>query len=230
MRFSSITLGVALSLAALGAPAALAAGAEGLEPSPNGMFSVDATVMHDATPDYIGLGVLCEMQTAQSRPDARADITKKLAQIKTIVGTDGKVRLSGSPTLYPAYMDPMMGGTQTFTGNVSFSVREVKPAASQKISEAIEDMGCTVNWDVRLIYVAKYAREQKKELMEQIQEKKEFYESILGTKLNKVNSMSFYTSPDGGYYGGYSIYDPETNTVPAQTTLSITFDLGTAKN
>jgi hypothetical protein len=81
----------------------------------------------------------------------------------------------------------------------------------------------------------------QEELMSQITDKKEFYESILGKKLTKVSGLLLTTAVNngyssvvgygGGYYGGGGLagnYDPETNMMEAITTLSITFDTGKA--
>lgn len=57
-----------------------------------------------------------------------------------------------------------------------------------------------------------------------------FFESLIDQKLTRVSSLSFYTSLDASYYGGYGtsggIYDPETNTAPATTTLNVSYITG----
>lgn len=233
LRVSSIPL----AMAALAfAPAAFAAGT--VTSGEYGSFSVDATVLHEATPDLINFNVSCEVQNPLSRQQIRQELAAKQQEIQSLVGTNGQVRRSGSPTVYPFYEAAMevsspdaapravSATAQRFTGNYALVVRNVKKDAANRISDGIEDIGCGVTWDVRLIRTASYARQYRTELMEQIDEKKAVFEEILGKKLDKVSNMSIWTSVDYGYYGGSSALDPETLTVPATTTLNMTFEFG----
>lgn len=233
LRVSSLPLAIAAMAIA---PVAFAA--EPFTIGEYGSFSVDAIVMHDATPDIINLNVSCDMQDPVSRAEMRDLLKEKQKQIASLVGSDGQVRRSGSPVVYPFYEAPPFDPSgrdimpskplvQRFTGNFSLVVRSVKKEASLRISDAIEDMGCGVNWDVRLMRTGQYARQHRAELMEQIEEKKAFFEDLLGKKLTQVSSMSTYTSVDYGYYGGSSMLDPETLTVPATTSLNMSFEFGT---
>lgn len=203
-------------------------------PSDTGMINVDATVMHDATPDIINFNVSCEVQSPMSRAEVRSRAKEMLQAIRGIVGNDGDARMGSSPMVYPFYrempMDPSMSADTKmmppmFTGTMNFFVRNVKIDAAQRISDAIEDSGCGVNWDIRIVKTAKYARQLRSELMAQIDEKKAVFEDILGTSITKISNMSTYTSIDYGY--GSGSFDADTKTVQAMTTLNVTFDLGT---
>lgn len=233
MRFRISSIPVAMAALAF-APAAFAA--TELTSGEYGNFSVDATVLHEAAPDLINLNVSCEMPSPASRQEIRQALMAKQQAITSLVGTNGQVRRSGSPTVYPFYdvMDPVSSevsarssvASPRFTGNYALVVRNVKKEASANISDGIEDLGCGVTWDVRLIRTASYARQYRAELMSQIDEKKAVFEEILGKKLTKVSNMSIWTTVDYGYYGGTGNLDPETLTVPATTTLNMTFEFG----
>ncbi len=201
-----------------------------LSPADSSSVYVDATVYHLATPDVVNMSVSCDMQTPKSKADLRQGFSSQLVAIKTLVGSDAKVRRNGTPNMYPSYMDPMMSPSSTqFTGNMVVSVMDIKNGSAQRIADGVEEIGCSVAWDARLIYSAKYAEQMHDELFEQLADKKALYEKLLGVTFSKVSNISVMTSPDygGSYYGAGSSnsYDPETNTMPAQTTLSITFDL-----
>lgn len=204
------------------------------EISDAGSVTIDATVSHEATPDSVGLSLYCDFQTAVKKPDLRSNMRKTLGEIRALVGTNGKVRMVGGFNYYYSYQDPTAAvADQTFTGNVSMNITGMTAAQLKPIAEKVEDKGCTVTWDARIYYSGKYAKQMREELMERIDDKKEFIESLLGVKMNKVSYISISTSPDNSYggsvgysaTGGYS-YDPESNTMQAMTTLSITFDIG----
>jgi hypothetical protein len=228
------SLPIAVAVFAM-APAAFAA--DPLTVGEYGSFSVDATVLHEATPDVINQNVTCDVQNPLSRAEVREEAQRKMQQIVGIVGDDGQVRRNGSPSVYPFYegpVEPRIDGeaaiapSPRFTGSISMVVRNVKKDAAQSINDRIEDLGCSVNWDIRLLRTAAYARQHRAQLMEQIDEKKAVFEELLGKKLTKVSSMSLYTSVDYGY-GGYGSFDPQTLTVPATTTLNMTFEFGTGE-
>lgn len=228
-----LRMSIPLAMAAMAlAPAALAAD---VTPGQYGNFMVDAIVMHDAAPDLINFNVTCEVQNPLSRQDIREELARKQQEIQSLVGTNGQVRRSGSPTVYPYYDGMPMAedgardakmASPRFTGNYALVVRNVKKDAANRLSDGIEDIGCGVSWDVRLLRTASYARTHRAELMEQIIEKKAVFEELLGKKLTTVSSMSIWTSVDYGYYGGVGALDPETLMIPATTTLNMTFEFG----
>ncbi len=225
--------GLALGLLAA-APAALAQSYYGPS-SLNGTVSIDATVYHDAPADRIGLNLSCEITKPLSRAEIREDANRRMNLLAGVVGEDGKVRRSGSPMVYPYYApissfdefgNPLPvtePATPTFTGTVNLSITEVKKESAQRIADAVEDMGCNVNWDVQIVNTTSYIRTHRAALMAQISEKKEAFEEILGKKLTKISSLSSYTSPYYGYWGGSGNFDGETLSVPAQTTLNISY-------
>lgn len=222
-------------LALLGAPLllspALAFAAGPLAPAAEGSVSIDATVFHDVTPDEVAINVTCEIQTPAPRKVVREQFQQKLESLKTAVGQDGKLRRMGTPSIYGGYVDPSLPPSEPlFTGTMSARISGVAAGSLVKVANVVEEAGCTPAWDVRLEYTGKYARENQEELMEQITDKKEFFESMLGTPLAKVMSVSVSTvldAPYGSYYGASTTYDPETNTAQAVTTLMMTFDIGT---
>jgi hypothetical protein len=223
LSFRISLAGFAVSALAF-APAAFAAGPE-IGSGERGSFTIDATVSHDAKPDAIHINVTCELTEPLTRSEARRLAVERMQEITEIVGTDGQIRRGGSPYLYPSYVEPgTRAADQKFTGNVGVTVRNVKVDAASRIAEEVENLGCAVNMDIRLINTATYARQHKEELLRQINEKKSFFEELLGKELTNVSSISLYTSTDYGYNG--ISFDPVTRTVAATTTLNMTYEFG----
>ena len=222
----------ALAGAILTATPALAAEVR-MQPSDVGSVSVDATVYHLATPDVVNMNVSCEAQKPGSKQQVRAEFRSMLQKMVSEVGSSGTVRRNGTPGIYQYYgsgpmpFDSTEGLEVLYTGNMNVSVLDIKAGQGMRIGDAMEEMGCSVTWDARLLYTTKYAREQREELFEQLADKKLYFEQLLGVTLSKVSNIYVSTSQDGGYYGGMANYDPESNTLPAMTTLSVSYDIGT---
>ncbi len=222
--------GLLVTLPLLLTPAVSLAATPGFTPG-EGNVTIDASVLHDVTPDIVILTASCEVTVPADRKTLRGRFLKHFENIRAAVGSDGKVRRSGAPSYYSIYMDPTLPQTAPqYTGNMSLRVTDIATGSFTKVAEKLEDEGCTLTWDVRITYSGKYAREQKVELLKQIEDKKMFFEDLIGSPLTAVTYSSLSTSLDyGGGYGGSSAYDPVTNTVPAITTLSVTFDIGGTK-
>ncbi len=226
-----------LTLMAVGAMMlpSVALGAE-FDAAEMGSMTIDANVSHTITPDSIALNVNCSSTVSLQLPELRKNFQQMISEIRTGVGTNGTVRRNGTASYYPGY-DPsgQTLSTPIFSGNFALRIVNIKPEGATAISNLIEDKGCTATWDARIRYSGKYAKELKDELFEQINDKKEFMENLLGKKLTKVSTVTLSTSLDAGYagspygmgYGTTSNYDPDSNTVEAITSLSITYDFGT---
>lgn len=218
-------------------PSAFAAEID-MEPADMGSVTVDATVYHLATPDIVNMSLSCEAPTPGTKAAIRRDFRDMLQAMISTVGSDGTVRRNGTPVVYPYYgpiplpldSNGMPLPDSGFGGSLNVSVLNIKNGAGQRIGDAMEEMGCSVTWDVRMLYTAKYSRQHRAELFEQLADKKEFFEDLLGTPLAKVSNIYFSTMPDSsGYYGSPASYDPESNSLPVMTTLSVTYDIGTAR-
>ena len=186
----------------------------------NGGVTVDASVTKEVKPDFIGLNAYCDLGNQSSRETAKAEADKLYMSIKNAVGTDGRIRRMGGVSIYP-YYDATGTATSSYSANLSIFIRITKPGAAQRISDAVEKEGCTVNWDVRLMDPQSFEMSVLDELSVRINKRKAIFEKLLNKKLTRINSASLSTWADG-----YSTYDPETNMVDATTNLSITFDLG----
>jgi predicted secreted protein len=229
--FKHLLSATVLSAALLVVPSAFAAEEQ------YGYVTVDATVYHAATPDVVILNATCSTLTGASRDATRTELRQWVENAKTMAGTQATVRKTSGYYLTPYYdyTDPNTSYSKVptqFTGSVSFSVSGLKGEAVQKVVEGLEDQGCTTTWDVRATHTASYVRENKKELMDQINERKEVFEDLLGMKLTKITNLSYYSSANytSNYnYGSGIDYDPETNMVQMTTTLSVTYGYDLAK-
>jgi hypothetical protein len=190
-----------------------------MPPYSNGVM-VDASVTKEVTPDFVALNAYCDSGRQASREDAKEELNQLFAAIKTAVGSDGRVRRMGTITAYPYYGQ---NGEETgsYSANLSLFIRIVNMSAAQRISEVVEDNGCSVNWDVRLVDMQDFELDVLDELTERLNKRKTVFEKLLGKKLTNVTSASLNTWADG-----YSTYDPETNKVDATTTLSVSFNIG----
>ncbi len=193
-------------------------------PGPYGNgITVDASVTKEVTPDFVAVNGYCEVTNADTREEVRTELTRIYNAIKKAVGTDGRVRRTGAPTVYP-YYDPYRGeATSTYSGTLSVTIRVTKPGAAQRVSDVLEEFNCSVNWDVRLLDPQDYELSVLDNLLSRLNKRKTIFEKLLNKKLTKVTGASLYTWVDG-----YTSYDPETNKADATTTLSITFDIGTS--
>jgi hypothetical protein len=108
-----------------------------------------------------------------------------------------------------------------FSGNLNVFIRITNKSASQRISDLVENLGCTSNWDVRLIDTQQYELGILDDLVTRLNKRKKIFEKLIKKVLTRVVSASLSTWVDA-----YSTYDPENNTVEATTTLSVTFDIG----
>ena len=178
----------------------------------------------DVTPDFVAVSGYCEVTDFESRDEVRAELTKIYNDIKAEVGADGRVRRSGAPGVYPFYDPYGTGGASgRYSGSVNVFIRVLRVGAAQKISDILDEHGCSPSWDVRLTDSQDFELSVLDSLLAKVNKRKTVYEKLLGKKLTKVTGASLYT-----YVDGYSSYDPETNTAEATTTLSITFDIGTS--
>lgn len=193
-------------------------------PAPGGGISVDATVTRSATADFVAVNGYCDVGPFMTRDEVKAAQNAIVANIKLAVGSDGRVRKNGSPGVFP-YYDPVTGrNSEKFSGNVSVLVRVVKIAASQRIADAVESAGCSMNWDVRLVETDQHVSSILDDLVRGINTRKTIFEKLLKRPLTQIVSASISTWADG-----YSTYDPETNTVDVTTTLSVVFSTDIAK-
>lgn len=182
--------------------------------------SVDASITKEVTPDYLAVNAYCDSGKSASREEARTKLAEIYNAIKNGVGADGRVRRMGSFSIYP-YYDEMGKDSGSFSSNVSIFVRITKPAATMRISDLIENQGCSVNWDVRLVDTQAFELDNVDDLITRLNKRKTVFEKLLGKKLTQVVGASLSTWVDS-----YGSYDPEVNKVDATTTLSVTFDLG----
>ncbi len=234
MRMRILLSSAAAATLLAAAPAAFAAD---WKVSEDATFYIDATVTHTATPDLVNMSVDCQITEPMSREAVRAEVKEYMGDLQDSAGDSARVRRNSAPSLYQfTNYDPETGlpepATDLYSGSFGYSIALMNTARAEELASTVEEIGCTYSWDPRLIYTGKYVRQNRAELMEQIDEKKEFYEEILGIELNQVSSISFSTYIDstyGAYYGSATSYDPESNTVNATTTLSITFDLPKTK-
>lgn len=205
------------------APAMMDRGGGGLYyPGPYGGINVDASVTKEVTPDFVAVNAYCEVTNLDSREEVRAQLNALYDKIKAAVGTDGRVRRSGTIGIYPFY-DPYSGAASgKMSGSLSLYIRIVNVSAAQRISDAIDDNACNPGWDVRLVDTEDYELSILDSLLTRVNKRKQVFEKLLGKKLTDVLGASLSTWVDG-----YSSYDPETNKADATTTLSITFDVGT---
>ncbi len=186
-----------------------------------GGITVDANVTKEITPDFVAVSGYCEVTDFETRNEVRAELTKIYNAIKTAVGSDGRVRRSGAPGVYPFYDPYGAGVTNKFSGSLNVTIRVLKLSAAQKISDILDENGCSPSWDVRLTDSQDFELSVLDDLVAKVNKRKTVFEKLLGKKLTKVTGASLYTWVDG-----YSSYDPETNTAEATTTLSLTFDIG----
>lgn len=191
-----------------------------MAPYYGGGVQVDASVTKEVTPDFVAINAYCSSGRVDSREEARDILDQIYQDIRAAVGSDGRVRKMGSMPVYPVYGQ---NGEETgsFTADMSLLIRIVDVSAAQRISDAVEDKTCSVNWDVRLLDTQSFEMSVLDELSERLSKRKTVFETLLGKKLNTVIGATLSTWVDG-----YGTYDPETNKVDGTTTLSISFDLG----
>jgi hypothetical protein len=185
-----------------------------------GGVMVDASITKEVKPDFVALNAYCDLGKQPSREAAKTEANKIFMNIKNAVGSDGRVRRMGTVSVYP-YYDQTGSDTGSYSANISIFIRVIKTSAAQRISDAVEKEGCGASWDVRLTDPQSFEMSVLDELAARLNKRKAVFEKLLGKKLNRVVSASLNTWADG-----YSSYDPETNTVDATTTLSISFDVG----
>ncbi len=181
---------------------------------------VDASITKEVTPDFVALNAYCDIGRTADRDEAKRIADQIFTDIKNGVGKDGRVRRSGPVSVYP-YYDGTGKDTGLFMANVSIMIRILNMNAAQRISDLVENEGCSLNWDVRLLDPQSFEMDILDELTSRVNKRKAVFEKLLGKKLTRVISASLYTWADG-----YSTYDPETNKVDATTTLNLTFDIG----
>ncbi len=188
-------------------------------PMPGNGVSVDVSVTKTVTPDFVAINAYCEVGPFSSRTDVKTALTKVYNDVKTAVGSNGKVRKNGSAGVYP-YYDPTRG-TQTsdYNGSLSIFVKIENLSAAQSVSDAVENQNCTVSWDVRLVDTQEHEFDVLDELIGKLNKRKAVFEKLLKRQLDTITGASMSTWVDG-----YSTYDPDTNTADATTSLSVYFD------
>lgn len=193
-------------------------------PTPGSGVSVDVSITKTVTPDYIGISAYCEAGPFGSRELVKSALTEMYNKVKSAVGSDGKVRKGGSVGVYP-YYDPMLGRqTADFTGSMSLMVKIEQSSSAQKVSDAVENAGCSVSWDIRLVDAQDLELSVLDELIGKVNKRKMIFEKLLKRELTNISGASMSTWVDG-----YSTYDPETNTADATTNLSVWFETGAAR-
>lgn len=191
-------------------------------PGPYGGITVDANVTKEVTPDFVAMNGYCEVIGLESRDAVRAELARMYSAIKETVGSDGRVRRSGPPSVYPFY-DGLGGvdGTK-ISGSLNVFIRVLRIEAAQRIADILDRYNCNPSWDVRLMNPEDHEMSVLDELLIRANKRKALYEKLLSKKLTKVIGVSLSTWADG-----WSTYDPETNKADATTTLTLTFDAGT---
>jgi hypothetical protein len=190
-----------------------------MPPMPGMGITVDATITKEVTPDFVALTGYCESPVQGTRAEVQTALTKLYNDIKTAVGTNGKVRKNGGISIYPWYNPTNGMQSDKMTGTLNIMVRLSTTSVGEKVASTIEDKGCSVSWDVRLQDAYDHELSVLDQLIARLNKRKKIYEKLLRKKLNTIQSAYFSTWADG-----YSTYDPETNTVEATTTLSVTFE------
>lgn len=191
---------------------------------PGNGVSVDVSITKTVTPDYIGISAYCEAGPFGTRDLVKSALTEMYNKVKNAVGSDGKVRKGGSVGVYP-YYDPALGRqTADFTGSMSLMVKIEQAGAAQKVSDAVENAGCSVSWDIRLVDAQDLELSVLDDLIARVNKRKMIFEKLLKRELTNITGASMSTWVDG-----YSTYDPETNTADATTNLSVWFETGVAR-
>ncbi len=199
-------------------------GGEYYYPGPyGGGISVDVTLTKEITPDSVAVSAYCEASDFETRGEVREELTRIYKAIKDGVGSDGRVRRSGSPGVYP-YYDPYGGASNHYSGSVNILIKLTKVSAALRIEELISNNSCSSSWDVRLIDTEDFELDNLDTLLAKLNKRKAVYEKLLKKKLTKVTGASLYTWVDG-----YSSYDPETNKADATITLTVTFEAGSTR-
>ncbi len=189
-------------------------------PYGNGIV-IDASVTKEVTPDFVAVNGYCEVVGLGSREEVRTELTRIYNDIRAAVGTDGRVRRSGPPSMYP-YYDAHSGiETDKMSGSLNVFIRVLRTDAAQRIASILDEHNCSPGWDVRLVNPEDHETAQLDDLIARVNKRKALFEKLLGKKLSNVVGASLSTWVDG-----WSSYDPETNKADATTTLSITFEVG----
>lgn len=198
----------------------LGGGMSSIMPYYGGGVMVDTSITKEVTPDFVAINAYCDTGKRPSREQAKDAIDQIYNSIKNAVGKDGRVRKMGTMSVYPIY-GTTGEDTGSFSGNATIYIRVVNMSAALRISDIVENSGCTTNWDVRLVDMQVFELSIIDDLTTRLNKRKKVFEKLLNKRLTNVLSASLNTWVDG-----YSSYDPETNKADATTTLSISFDLG----
>lgn len=182
--------------------------------------TVDVQVTREVSPEVIHLNAWCQLPDTGTRQEMRMALDALYKSVKQAVGTDGRLRRQGGYGINP-YYDPMGKATNLFQGNLGLLLRITNVSSAGRIAAAVEDAGCSSNWDVRMKDMQTFENSVLDELVSKLNERKQLFEKLLGKKLVTVQSASLNT-----YIDGYSSYDPDTNTADAVTSLNVVFDLG----
>lgn len=186
-------------------------------PPMGGGVTVDVTYTTDVTPDFIGMNAYCDSGAQPSREAARTLLDASYSRIKQSVGSDGKVRKSGSISVSPFYDNT--GKSSEFSGTLSIFIRLMNIKAAQRIADAVERENCTVNWDARLLDTQSHELSILNILLTRLEKRKKIFEKLLHKRLSNVIGVTLNTWVDGWNY------DTDTNRADANTTLSVTFGL-----
>ncbi len=183
-------------------------------PPYQGGVTVDVTLTKEVKPDIVILNAWCQAD-GTTRESVRSQLDKTWRETVAKIGRDGRVRRTGV-SVNVNYGMPKP--ETSYMGTMNIMIRFARPAGSQTIADWLSDQNCSMNWDVRLSNPQDYEMTIIDELVTKLAARKAVFEKLLNKKLTDVQSAYFST-----YLDGYSSFDPETNTVDATTTLSVTF-------
>ena len=190
-------------------------------PGPNmGGVQVQSEVTKSVTPDFVAINAYCESGKMDTRQAARDALQQLYTDIKNNVGKDGRVRKAGPVSANP-YYDQSGTTTDSYNGSLNIFVRILNKDKAQDISDYLEQKNCSVNWDVRLVNTQAFELSILNDLATQLNARKAVFEKLLQKRLNLISGATLST-----YVDGYGTYDPDSDTVDATTTLTVTFDLG----
>ncbi len=192
-----------------------------MPPYYGGGISIDVSTTKTITPDTLSISGWCDAGIQGPRADVKDALKKMFDSIKADVGADGKVRRTGGYSVMP-YYDPMTGASRSgvYSGNLNLWVDVLNFKASERISDILEEAGCSVSWNAALKDPQAVEYDVLDDLLVRLNRRKEVFEKLLKTRLNDDDIVSAYLS---SWIDSWSSYDPDSNTATATVTLSVTF-------
>lgn len=184
-------------------------------------ISVDVSTMKTITPDVLSISGWCDAGFNGTRTDVKDTLKKMFNDIKTKVGADGKVRRTGGYSVTPFY-DPMTGTSKrdVYAGTLNIWVDVTNFAAAARLSDIVEEAGCSISWNVSLKDMQEIEYDALDNLLARLNRRKEVFEKLLKTRLNDDDIISASLS---SWIDSWSSYDPDNNTATATITLSVVF-------